>query len=68
MTRPAAAISVSWSRTAKFRQAIFGVNEFFDGGVMRQLILRRVDISAALDSLVADPLKTGRTFMSRLWK
>jgi phenylglyoxylate dehydrogenase epsilon subunit len=49
-------------------QGIFGVNEFFDGGVMRQLILRRVDISAALDRLVADPLTTGREFMSRLWK
>lgn len=49
-------------------QGIFGVNEFFDGGVMRQLILRRVDISTALDRLVADPLTTGREFMSRLWK
>ncbi len=49
-------------------QGVFGVNEFFDGGVMRQLILRRVDISAALDRLVADPLTTGREFMSRLWK
>ena len=49
-------------------QGVFGVNEFFDGGVMRQLILRRVDISAALDRLVADPLATGREFMSRLWK
>ena len=49
-------------------QGIFGVNEFFDAGVMRQLILRRVDISAALDRLVADPLTTGREFMSRLWK
>jgi phenylglyoxylate dehydrogenase epsilon subunit len=47
---------------------IFGVDEFFDGGVMRQLILRRVDLSAALDRLVADPLATGREFMSRLWK
>jgi phenylglyoxylate dehydrogenase epsilon subunit len=49
-------------------QGIFGVNAFFDGGVMRQLILRRIDISAALDRLVADPLTTGREFMSRLWK
>lgn len=49
-------------------QGVFGVNEFFDGGVMRQLILRRVDISAALDRLVADPLTTGREFMSRLWR
>ena len=31
-------------------QGIFGVNEFFDGGVMRQLILRRVDISGRTPS------------------
>ncbi len=49
-------------------QGIFGVNVFFDSGVMRQLILRRIDISGALDRLVADPLTTGREFMSRLWK
>ncbi len=49
-------------------QGVFSVNEFFDAGVMRQLILRRIDISAALDRLVADPLTTGREFMSRLWK
>ncbi len=49
-------------------QGVFGVNEFFDSGVMRQLILRRVDMSGALDRLVADPLTTGREFMSRLWK
>jgi phenylglyoxylate dehydrogenase epsilon subunit len=49
-------------------QGVFGVNEFFDGGVMRQLILRRVDVSGALDRLVADPLTTGREFMSRLWR
>ena len=49
-------------------QGMFGVNEFFDGGVMRQLIMRRVDLSAALDRLVAAPLTTGREFMSRLWR
>ena len=49
-------------------QGVFGVNEFFDGGVMRQLILRRVDVSAALDRLLADPLTAGREFMSRLWR
>jgi phenylglyoxylate dehydrogenase epsilon subunit len=49
-------------------QGVFGVNEFFDGGVMKQLILRRVDVSAVLDRLVADPLTTGREFMSRLWR
>ncbi|ABE38750.1 phenylglyoxylate:acceptor oxidoreductase PadH subunit [Rhodopseudomonas palustris BisB5] len=49
-------------------QGVFGVNEFFDAGVIRQLILRRTDLSAALDRLLADPLTTAREFMSRLWK
>ncbi|MBB4197893.1 FAD-dependent oxidoreductase [Rhodoblastus sphagnicola] len=49
-------------------RGIFSVNHFFDAGVMRELILRRVPISDALDRLVADPLTTGREFMSRLWK
>ena len=47
---------------------IFGVNVFFDAGIMRQLILRRVDVSASLDRLLSDPLATGREFMSRLWR
>ncbi len=49
-------------------QGVFGVNEFFDGGIMRQLILRRVDVSEALDRLLVDPLTTGRELMSRLWR
>lgn len=49
-------------------QGVFGVNEFFDGGIMRQLILRRVDVSGALDRLFVDPLTTGRELMSRLWR
>lgn len=49
-------------------QGIFGVNEFFDGGVMRQLILRQTDLSAVLDRLLAEPLTTSREFMSRLWR
>ncbi|MDD5249521.1 MAG: FAD-dependent oxidoreductase [Rhodocyclaceae bacterium] len=47
---------------------IFGIGTFFDGGIMWQLILRRVDLSASMDRLVADPLATGREFMSRLWR
>ena len=49
-------------------QGIFGVNEFFDGGIMRQLILRRVDVSDALDRLFGDPQTAGRELMSRLWR
>jgi len=49
-------------------QGIFGVNVFFDAGIMRQLIMRRVDLSACLDRLLSDPLTLGREFMSRLWR
>lgn len=49
-------------------QGIFGVGEFFDGGVMWQLIRRRVDMSASIERLVAEPLATGRELMSRLWR
>ena len=47
---------------------ISGVNEFFDGGVMWQLIQRRTDLSRDIDRLVADPLSTGREIMSRTWR
>ncbi len=47
---------------------IYGVNEFFDGGVMYQLILRRVDLSAIKDRFVANPLAVGRELMSKLWR
>lgn len=47
---------------------IFGVNEFFDGGVMCQLILRRVDLSAVKERFVANPLAVGRELMSKLWR
>jgi len=47
---------------------IFGVNEFFDAGVMCQLILRRVDLSAVKERLLANPLRVGRELMSKLWR
>ncbi|MDK9705136.1 MAG: FAD-dependent oxidoreductase [Sulfuritalea sp.] len=47
---------------------IYGVNEFFDGGVMCQLILRRVDLSAVKERFLANPLATGRELMSKLWR
>ncbi|MCF8177493.1 MAG: FAD-dependent oxidoreductase [Sulfuritalea sp.] len=47
---------------------IYGVNEFFDGGVMCQLILRRVDLSAVKERFLADPLTVGRELMSRIWR
>lgn len=47
---------------------IYGVNEFFDAGVMCQLILRRVDLSAVRERFLANPLAVGREMMSRLWR
>jgi phenylglyoxylate dehydrogenase epsilon subunit len=47
---------------------IYGVNEFFDAGVMCQLILRRIDLSAVKDRLVANPLAVGRELMSKTWR
>jgi phenylglyoxylate dehydrogenase epsilon subunit len=47
---------------------IYGVNEFFDAGVMCQLILRRVDLAAVKDRFLANPLTVGRELMSRLWR
>lgn len=47
---------------------IFGVNEFFDGGVMAQLIMRRTDLSEVKDRLFERPLAVGRELMSQLWR
>jgi phenylglyoxylate dehydrogenase epsilon subunit len=47
---------------------IYGVNEFFDGGVMCQLILRRVDLTPVKERFLANPLAIGRELMSKLWR
>ena len=47
---------------------IFGIDWPFDGGVMWELILRRVDLSPVFDRFVADPQDTARTLMSSLWR
>jgi len=47
---------------------IFGIDEFFDGGVMWQLILRRIDLTACRERLFAEPLKVGRELMSKHWR
>lgn len=47
---------------------IFGVNEFFDGGVMCQLILRRIDLTDVKERLLANPLAVGREIMSKTWR
>ena len=47
---------------------IYGVNEFFDAGVMCQLVLRRVDLSAVKERFLANPMAVGRELMSKLWR
>jgi len=47
---------------------IFGINEYFDGGIMWQLILRRIDLTELRDRFVANPLAVGREIMSRTWR
>ncbi len=47
---------------------IYGVNEFFDAGVMSQLILRRIDLAPVKERFLAEPMKTAREIMSRTWR
>ncbi len=42
--------------------------EFFDAGVMAQLILRRTDLGPLRERFFAQPLATGRELMSQLWR
>ena len=47
---------------------IYGVNEFFDAGVMSQLILRRIDLAPLRERFLAEPMKVAREIMSRTWR
>ena len=47
---------------------IFGIDVFFDGGIMWQLILRRTDLSGVKDAFLADPMAVGRALMSTTWR
>jgi phenylglyoxylate dehydrogenase epsilon subunit len=47
---------------------IYGVNEFFDAGVMSQLILRRIDLAPVRERFLAEPMKVAREIMSRTWR
>ena len=49
-------------------RGIYGVNEFFDGGVMCQLILRGIDLTPLKERFLAEPMKVGREIMSRTWR
>ncbi|MDT3669080.1 MAG: FAD-dependent oxidoreductase [Aromatoleum sp.] len=47
---------------------IFGINEYFDGGIMWQLIVRRIDLTEIRDRFIENPLEVGREIMSRTWR
>ncbi len=47
---------------------IFGIDWPFDGGVMWELILRRVDLAPVFERFLADPRETARALMSSLWR
>jgi phenylglyoxylate dehydrogenase epsilon subunit len=47
---------------------LFGIGDFFDAGIMWQLIVRRVDLKGDVERLLLDPLGVGREYMSRLWR
>lgn len=44
------------------------INDFVDAGIMWQLILRQVDLSAVKTEFIADPQRTGRQLMSQIWR
>ncbi len=49
-------------------QGISAINAPLDPGIMWQLILRRIDLSAVKTEFVAQPLETGRRLMSETWR
>ena len=44
------------------------INDFVDAGIMWQLILREIDLSAVKEAFIADPQLTGRQLMSQHWR
>lgn len=49
-------------------KGIFGINVAFDPGIMWQLILRELDLSAVRTKFLAQPQQTGRALMSQTWR
>jgi phenylglyoxylate dehydrogenase epsilon subunit len=45
-----------------------GINVALDPGILWQLILRKVDLTPVREAFLADPLATGRSIMSRMWR
>jgi len=44
------------------------INEEMDGGVMWQLIQRKIDLQPVKEAFIKQPLETGRALMSSLWR
>lgn len=44
------------------------INEEMDGGVMLELILRKVDLQSVKEAFIKQPLETGRALMSSMWR
>jgi len=44
------------------------INAEMDGGVMLQLILRKVDLQPVKEAFIKQPLETGRALMSSMWR
>lgn len=49
-------------------KGIFGINVPFDPGIMWQLILRQLDLSALKDEFLERPQQVGRRLMSQTWR
>jgi phenylglyoxylate dehydrogenase epsilon subunit len=47
---------------------VSAIDAELDPGVLRELIQRRVDLSAVKEEFTRDPLNTGRLLMTKLWR
>ena len=47
---------------------VSAINAELDPGVLRELIQRQIDLSEVKKEFSADPLKTGRLLMTKLWR
>lgn len=47
---------------------VSAINAELDPGVLRELIQRRIDLSAVKAAFTRDPLNTGRILMTKLWR
>jgi phenylglyoxylate dehydrogenase epsilon subunit len=47
---------------------VSAIDAELDPGVLRELIQRRVDLSAVKEDFTRDPLNTGRLLMTKLWR